>query len=179
MAANQPPWPRDWLMTDERMGERLWGAIGRVPAETGGVVFRHHSLDPDERAELGMKVARLASERKLVLAVSRDSRLAERLGAQLVHNPPSPTELAVSRSVHDDREALAAREADTALVFISPVFPTRSHPEATALGAERAAILAALAGCPAIAMGGMTFGKFWELGPAFHGWAAIDAWLES
>ena len=24
----------------------------------------------------------------------------------------------------------------------------------------------------------MTFGKFWELGHAFHGWAGIDAWLE-
>ena len=177
MAANQPPWPRDWLMTDERMGERLWEAIGRVPPETGGVVFRHHSLDPDKRAELGIEVARMASERKLVLAVSRDAELAERLGAQLVHNPSAPSELPVSRSVHDEREALAAREAGTALVFISAVFTTRSHPGGPALGAERATKLAELAGCPAIALGGMTFGRFWELGPAFHGWAAIDAWL--
>jgi len=178
MAANQSQWPRDWLMTDERMGERLWDAIGRVPTETGGIVFRHHSLDPDERAELGIKVARLASERKLALAVSRDPELAERLGAQLLHNPLAPTELPVSRSVHDEHEALAAREVDIALVFISPVFPTRSHPGAAALGTERAANLAALAACPAIALGGMTFGRFWELGPAFHGWAGIDAWLD-
>jgi thiamine monophosphate synthase len=179
MAANQPPWPRDWLMTDERMGEQLWGAIGRVPAETGGILFRHHSLGPEERAELGTKVAKLAKELKLTLAVSRDPLLAERLGAQLVHNPIAPTELPVSRSVHDEREALAAREDGTALVFISPVLPTRSHPGAAALGPERAAKLAELTGRPAIALGGMTFGRFWELGPAFHGWAAIDAWLES
>jgi len=179
MAANQPPWPRDWLMTDERMGERLWAAIGRVPVGTGGIVLRHYSLDPTERLELGTRVAALTHERRLVLAVARDRSLAERLGAQLVHNPVGSADLPFSLSVHDERDANAAREAEADLVFVSPIYPTRSHPGAVALGVERAARLAGMAGCPAIALGGMTFGKFWELGPAFHGWAGIDAWLES
>jgi thiamine-phosphate pyrophosphorylase len=179
MAVNQSPWPRDWLMTDERMGERLWDAMLRVPAGTGGIVFRHHSLGPAERLELGMRVAALAQERKLVLAVSRDPELAERMGAKLVHNPSEPSELPFSLSVHDEREAFAANEAGADLVFLSPVFPTRSHPGGAALGIERAAKLAQIAGRPAIALGGMTFGRFWELGPAFHGWAGIDAWLGS
>jgi thiamine-phosphate pyrophosphorylase len=178
MAANQPPWPRDWLMTDERMGERLWDAIGRVPAGTGGIVFRHYPLEPSERLELGSRVAALARERKLVLSVGRDFRLAEQLGAQLVHNPSKSSELPFSMAVHDEGEADTARQARADLAFVSPVFSTRSHLGATALGAQRATELAALAGCPAIALGGMTFGKFWELGPAFHGWAGIDAWLE-
>lgn len=178
MAANQPPWPRDWLMTDERLGERLWEAIGRVTAGTGGIVFRHYSLAPLERLELGKRVAALAQERKLVLAVAADVVLAKKLGARLVHNPPEAVDLPFSMAVHDGREACAARRAGTDLVFVSPVFPTRSHSGASVLGAERAAKLAEAAGCPAIALGGMTFGKFWELGPAFHGWAGIDAWLE-
>jgi thiamine-phosphate pyrophosphorylase len=178
MTANQPPWPRDWLMTDERMGERLWEAINRVPAGTGGIVFRHFTLDPAQRLGLGTQVAALAHERKLTLAVAGDSLLAEGLAAQLVHNPSGSTDLPFSRSVHDEREARAAREAGADLVFVSPVYPTRSHPGATALGAEQATRLAAMCGCPAIALGGMTFGKFWELGDAFHGWAGIDAWLE-
>ena len=177
MAANQPPWPRDWLMTDERMGERLWNAIGRVPAGAGGIVYRHYSLNPPERLELGRRVAMLAHERRLTLAVAGDSLLAEQLDAQLVHNPRGAANLAFSLSVHDEREALAARDARADLVFVSPVFPTHSHPAATVLGAEHAAKLATIAGCPAIALGGMTFGKYWELGPAFHGWAGIDAWL--
>jgi len=178
MAANQPPWPRDWLMTDERMGDRLWEAIGHVPVETGGVVFRHYSLGPVERLDLGKRVADIASARKLTLAVARDRQLAGNLGARLVHNPSEPGELPFSRPVHDEREAQAAREEGADLVFVSPIFPTRSHPNAPVLGVERAARLAEMAGCPAIALGGMTFGKFWELGPAFHGWAGIDAWLE-
>lgn len=178
MAANQPPWPRDWLMTDERMGDRLWVAIGRVPAGEGGIVFRHYSLEPAERFELGAQVAKLARERKLTLAVARDPLLAGQLGAALVHNPEGAGDLPFSLSVHNEREAQAARDAGADLVFVSPVFTTRSHPRAAALGAKRAAKLATMAGCPAIALGGMTFGKYWELGPAFHGWAGIDAWLD-
>jgi len=179
MAANQPPWPRDWLMTDERMGDRLWEAIGRVPPETGGIVFRHYSLDPSERLDVGKRVAALARERKVLLSVARDVSLAERLGAQMMHNPQAASHLPFSLSVHDEREAYAACEAEADLVFVSPIYPTRSHPAAAVLGPERAVKLAQIAGCPAIALGGMTFGKFWELGPAFHGWAGVDAWLRS
>jgi len=178
MAANQPQWPRHWLITDERMGERLWEAIGRVPTGAGGILFRHYSLAPADRLELGRRVAAIAEERKLLLGVAGDVVLAERLGAQLVHNPPDHGAMPFSLSVHDEREARAAHESGADLAFVSPVFPTRSHPGAAVLGVERAAQLAEFAGCPAIALGGMTFGRFWEIGPAFHGWAGIDAWLE-
>jgi len=179
MAANQPPWPRDWLMTDERMGDRLWDAIARVPSGTGGIVFRHLSLDPSDRLQLGRRVAGLAKERKLMLAVAGDLSLARQLDARLIHNPPQSSPMPFSCSVHDELEARAARSSGAALVFVSPVYPTRSHPGAEALGVKRASRLAEISGCPAIALGGMTFGKFWELGPAFHGWAGIDAWLVS
>ena len=165
-------------MTDERMGDGLWDAIGRVPPDTGGIVFRHYALRGPERLALGKRVAELAEKRKLFLAVAGDRLLADQLGAQLVHNPQGAGELPFSRSVHDEQEALDARRAGASLVFVSPLYPTRSHPETVTLGPERAARLAEIAGCPAIALGGMTFGRFWTLGAAFHGWAAIDAWLE-
>jgi thiamine-phosphate pyrophosphorylase len=179
MAAIQPSWPRDWLMTDERMGERLWDAIARIPVGTGGIVFRHYSLDASDRLQLGKRVAELAQERKLMLAVARDTSLARRLSARLVHNPSQAGAMSFSCSVHDEREARKAKASGADLVFVSPVYPTRSHPGADALGVQCATRLAEIAGCPAIALGGMTFGKFWELGPAFHGWAGIDAWLDA
>jgi thiamine-phosphate pyrophosphorylase len=163
-------------MTDERLGDRLWMAIEALPAGAG-IVFRHYSLGPAERHELGKRMAALAHERKLKLAVARDPLLAGQLGADLVHNPSSACGSPISLSVHNEREALAAREAGVDLVFISPVFPTRSHPGAASLGIDRATRLAAMVDCPAIALGGMTFGRFWELGSAFHGWAGIDAWV--
>lgn len=180
MAANQPPWPREWLMTDERMGDQLWEAIDRLPAG-GGIVFRHLGLAPSQRFELGRQVAGLARTRDMVLAVARDISLADRLGAHLVHNPSGMSGLPFSSAVHDERQADVAREARAALIFVSPVFPTRSHPEAAALGVDRAIRLAERAGCPAIALGGMSRQSFEALETAlpgaFHGYAGIDCWL--
>jgi thiamine-phosphate pyrophosphorylase len=181
MAANQPPWPREWLMTDERLGERLWQAINALPTGAG-IVFRHYATPEDERARLAKLVAQLCRERRLMLAVARDVFLADSLDAQLIHNPVGDSgDLPCSMAVHDDREALAAKAADAALTFVAPIFATNSHPGAPVLGAEPAADLARLAGCPAIALGGMNAKRFAELDAAhpgvFHGYAGIDCWL--
>jgi len=177
MATNQPSWPRAWLMTDERMGDRLWDAIGRLPVG-GGIIFRHYSLPADQRLALGRKVAELANANRQLLAVGRSATLAELLGARLMHNPAAPTALPLSLSVHDELDAKAARERGAALVFVSPVFPTNSHPEAPALGIGEACRLADIAGCAAIALGGMSRFRFESLDAAFHGFGGIDCWLE-
>ena len=182
MAANQPLWPRQWLMTDERIGERLWEAIDRLPRGEGGIVFRHYGLERDDRAKLGARIANAARERDLLLAVADSALLAERLGAALLHNPGGPASLPICLSVHDEVDAARARALGTALAFISPVHGTRSHPGAPSLGADQAALLARQLDCPAIALGGMNGARFDELEQAypglFYGFAGIDCWLE-
>jgi thiamine-phosphate pyrophosphorylase len=164
-------------MTDERLGDRLWDAVDGLPAG-GGIIFRHYSLVEADRVELGLELARRAGERGLVFGVAGSRKLAEQLGAALVHNPKGPGELPASMAVHNEAEARAAREAGAALAFIAPVFMTRSHPDRPALGADRAVELAALAGCPAIALGGMDEVRFGALGErGFYGYAGIDCWL--
>lgn len=161
-------WPTAWLMTDPRLGDRLWAILSRMPAGSG-VVLRDLAI--------GEEVARICRERALVLTVSRDVALSKRLGAVLVHNPVGATALPFSRSVHDEVEARQAKAEGAALVFVSPVYLTRSHPGAAALGVDEAQRLAAIAGVPAIALGGMDKAKFDALPPRdFHGWAGIDAW---
>ena len=182
MAANQPPWPREWLMTDERIGDQLWDVVESLPAGAG-IVFRHYSLVQSQRLELGAMLARRAKERDLVLAVAGSRRLAETLDAAVVHNPDVSGSLPSSMAVHDEREARAAREAGAVLAFIAPVFLTRSHAGAPALGTDRALALARIAGCPAIALGGMDRLRFAQLESAhpgaFHGYAGIDCWLKN
>ena len=183
MAANQPSWPRRWLMTDERIGDRLWQAIDHLPAGDGGIVFRHHRLSDAERLQLGLKVARIARERGLAMAVSRSKELARQLAADLVHNPAGDRGLPISLAVHNEIEAEDARRHEAALVFISPVYATRSHPGTAILGPEKSAELARLAACPAIALGGMNEARFEELATAFpglfRGYAGIDCWLDA
>lgn len=179
MIARQRDWPRAWLMTDERMGEKLWTAIDRMPIKHSGIVFRHHSLAKDVRATLAQRIADICHRRSLALAVAGNEDLALTVGAHLVHNPPEPPmRLPFSRSVHSVEEAEAARSAGAAIVFVSPVYSTTSHPGEKPLGRPRARRIAQAAGVPAIALGGMDALKFARLQrDGFYGWAGIDAWL--
>jgi thiamine-phosphate pyrophosphorylase len=165
-------------MTDERLGEALWEAVDRLP-EGAGIVLRHYSLDASARAALAGAIADQVHSRGIMLAVAGDASLARRIGATLVHNPGGDTRgLPFSRSVHNLHEAAAARADGAALIFVSPVHPTRSHPDAEPLGPEQAISIAKAAGVPAIALGGVNEKNFGALERgAFYGWAGIDAWL--
>lgn len=165
-----------WLMTDERLGRRLFEAIRRVPPG-GGVILRHDRLHPERRAVLARDVADACRARGLALGVAGDAALAKAVRADLVHRPLADTDLPVSLPVHDEGEARTARERGAAMVFVSPVFATQSHPEGEPLGIERAARLAAMSGCPAIALGGMDEKLFGTLPDVFAGWAGIGAFL--
>jgi thiamine monophosphate synthase len=179
MTSRQRPWPRAWLMTDERMGERLWEAIDRLPIKHAGIVFRHYSLMPEARRALAGRVADICHRRSLALAIAADAGLARMLGADLVHNPAEPAiDLPFSRSVHSIEEAEAARADGAALVFVSPIYPTSSHPGRKPLYRPQAVRIAKAAGTHAIALGGMDEFKFARLErDGFYGWAGIDAWL--
>jgi thiamine-phosphate pyrophosphorylase len=159
------------------MGDRLWNAIARVP-DGAGIVFRHYSLPPVERALLAHHIAETVRPPTVTLAIAADVELAKQVGADLVHNPNSITDLPFSRSVHNVEEAKAARLAGAALVFVSPVFATRSHPERPPLRREQAARIARAAAVPAIALGGVNAESFPPLERAgFYGWAGIAAWM--
>jgi thiamine-phosphate pyrophosphorylase len=177
MIARQRPWPRAWLMTDERMGERLWTAIDRLPAGSG-IVFRHYSMPPDTRAMLAERIAEFCHRQGLTLAVAGDAGLARSIGADLVHNPTRSSGLPFSRSIHSMAESETAKAEGASLVFVSAVFATRSHPGREPLGVAEATEIARAAAVPAIALGGMTAPKFTQLErEGFYGWAGIDGWL--
>lgn len=178
MQTRQTDWPREWLMTDERMGGRLWTAIDRLTGNHAGIVFRHYAAAADIRAALARRVADICHRRGFTLAVA-DEELARSLNADLVHNPSDlPSDLPFSRSVHSIEEAEKAKADGAALVFVSPVHPTRSHPNRKPLGKPLALRIARAASAPAIALGGMDRRKAAGLiRDGFHGWAGIDAWL--
>jgi len=160
--------PQCWLMTDERMGDGLWAALRRLPPGSG-VVFRHYSLGPAERRALFRRVRRAARARRLLLSVARPKGIGRGDGA---HGGPRP---ALTWPAHNRVEAVAGARTHATL-FVSPLFPTRSHPGARSLGPARAAAIARGLGMPVVALGGMTPQRFRRVRPlGFDGWAAIDA----
>lgn len=165
------PLPRLWLMTDERQGEALWAALERLP-RGAGIVFRHYGLAPRERRRTFERVRTVARRRGLVVLLAGDARGWKADG---LHGSRRPT----SAPAHDLPQIRAAERAGARLLFVSPVFATRSHPGTKPLGRVRFGLLVRQARLPVIALGGLTAKRARSLRPmGIHGWAAIDAWTD-
>ena len=166
--------PRIWLVTDERQGEALLPAVARLP-EGAGILFRHYSLPERERRTLFDSIRAAGGERLLLLA--GPPALAKDWSADGWHGWDEGEGLR-SASVHDLAEIRRAESLGATLLFLAPVYPTRSHPDAPTLGVERFAALAAQTRLPVIALGGVAADNAPELlARGAHGWAAVDAWL--
>jgi thiamine-phosphate pyrophosphorylase len=187
--------PTLWLFTDPlRLADPL-AAIARLPAGPGapfcaGVVYRPA---PDaglaaERLRLGRRIAALCRARGIALVVAGDWRLAARIGAGVhlragdLRRPGRITKGPVTAAAHDAaelRRACGGRPVSHGkkpdLVFLSPVFPTASHPGAPALGPSRWARLARGAPCAVAALGGVTGNTAKNLPRFCAGYGAIGA----
>lgn len=176
MRRRHPPIPPLWLMTDERMGEGLWRALERLPRGSG-VVLRHYGLATHVRRQLAARVAAVARKRGLTLVIAGGGAGIRGAG---IHNARQPARLSLrTASAHNRREAIAAVRSRADAVFVSPIFPTRSHPGAGALGPVRFGLMVRGLRVPIIALGGMNAGRGRRLRAlGSSGWAAIDAWLD-
>jgi thiamine-phosphate pyrophosphorylase len=171
------PLPRLWLMTDERQGDQLWNALRRLP-RGAGIVFRHYGLPLAERRKLFDAVKRRARARGQSVLLAGPSRLARSWGAAGSHDPGRRPGL-TSSSAHSVRELRAAEAAGARFVFVSPVFPTDSHPGARVLGQSGFARIARQARIPVIALGGVDASRARGLKAlGAYGWAAINAWTK-
>ena len=163
--------PRFWLMTDERQSVGLFDAVARLPAGAG-VVFRHYRLGEVARRDLFERV-RAAHAGLLLLA--GPAVQARDWGADGSHGR-GPGRGLRSAPVHSQAEIRSAERAGAALLFLSPVYPTRSHPGAQGLGLARFAWLARRTPLPVIALGGMNAARGRRLASfGAYGWAGIDA----
>lgn len=173
--------PRLWLFTDARRLPDPLPAIARLPVGRAGVVFRHDGAR--DRANLGRAVAQLCRARRLILVVAGDSRLAAALGAGMhlrggrfpdSRRPPG----ILTSSAHDVRQVRLAAQVGAKVIFLSPAFPTASHPGSAALGPLRWSAIARHAPRRAVvaALGGVDGGSVRRLPPRWCGAAgAIGA----
>ena len=143
----------------------------------GGIVFRHYGWPTDKRLALFRTLEALCRRRGLLLVASRLRR--PRGG---VHRPCGDRARAagglVTAAAHDRREVIRAFAQGADLVFLSPVFPTRSHPGAPTLGPMRFGLIARAAPGPVLALGGVGRREAAQLKSlGAFGFGAIDYWL--
>lgn len=179
-ARRGPRPPILWLFTDTARLPDPRPAARRLPAGISGIVLRHDS-HPD-RAAIGRDLARICRARRLTLVVAGDARLAAALGAGVHLRSgrwpgmvrPRRYGLIVTSSAHTVADLHRARANGATVAFLSPAFPTLSHPGEAALGPSRWLRLAAKARMPVAALGGLDGGNIRRL-PGCAGAAAISA----
>lgn len=155
--------PELWLISDERNDAELEHALRWLPRGSG-FIYRHYHLSTDERIARFATLARIAEARGHTIVVAGDG-----------YGPPATLkrrDILRLATAHTLREIGHVNRADADAVLLSPVFPTRSHPNAKALGPARFRLLARYAKAPVIALGGMTRHRAKML--RWPRWAAID-----
>lgn len=176
-------WPSLWLVTDP---QRLPDPLPAAAALPRGSGILARGAGPG----LLVRLAALARRRRLVLLVAADgcAALAVRAGLHLPDRRPSHGMLPFLRArragapgamltiaAHGGAASAArARRLRPDLVFLSPIFATRSHPGAAALGPLRWVAAARRLGVPAIALGGVGAGTAARVPRRAAGVAAID-----
>lgn len=183
----RPPLPRLHAVTDERVARRAdLDLVARELAAGGGAGLAFHargrSLSGLEHYELAVRLsacppAYLFVNDRLDIALA-----AGAAGVQLTAGSLAPGVARrlgpawwIGKSVHDLREAEAARASGADYLLVGPVFATATHPDRAPLGLERLREIAAL-GMPVVAIGGVTSERVAELRTVgAYGVAAIRA----
>jgi thiamine-phosphate pyrophosphorylase len=168
--------PDLWLLSDERNDATLEDALRRLPRGSG-FIYRHYHLPDSERIARWFLLRRIARARGHVMVLADSSLTAREWGADGIYGAPRalyPTtgDLLTLATAHDLAEIALANRMRADAVLLSPAFPTRSHPDAEALGPLRFRLLASYALMPVIALGGMNGTTARRL--QWPRWAAID-----
>jgi thiamine-phosphate pyrophosphorylase len=161
-------------MTDERLGGGLLPALRKLP-KGSGVIFRHYSMAKKERRALFGLVRRIAKARRLMLLLAGNAQQARAWRADGWHGRSRGAGIHTA-PVHSIRERIVAERSGAALILVSPIHATRSHPGKRGLGPTGLGRIARGSTTPIIALGGMNAKNARALvGFGIHGWAAIDA----
>jgi thiamine-phosphate pyrophosphorylase len=179
-ARNGRPLPRAFFFTDPDRTKNLLGIIARLP-RGWGVIYRHFGAA--NRFSVGEALARACRQRGLILLVSADPALAQRIRADGVHWPEARLRGVRLRSPHfietasaHSRAAIArARALGLDAAIVSTIFPSRSPTAKRAMGALRFRLIARGSALPVYALGGVNAHNAATAMSGAAGWAAIDA----
>lgn len=179
MPPRHPKLPDLWLVTDARNDHALERVLERLPRGSG-VIFRHYHLSGPARRARFDELRRAAHQRGHLIVLSGSPPEARKWRADGAYGDPArlasgPALLRLA-TAHSLREIAAARRCRADAVLLSPVFNTRSHPGAKALGPVRFRLMARLSPPPVIALGGMNPRRARLL--KWCKWAAIDGFCD-
>lgn len=145
------------------------------------VILRDYQMP--QRTAFARRLKSICDARRLKLIIGADVALAHAIKADGVHMPTwfSPgkqalASLIVTASCHSTLEMERAAQLGATIAFLSPAFPTDSHPGKAHLGSRQFQKTAAAAPIPVMGLGGVDATNAARIaGPNVVGFGAIGA----
>ncbi len=159
------------LLTDSKRFDNQQAMLNCIDqALEGGVdtvVLREKHLDSAKLLSIASKLRMITHNHHAKLIIHSQADIAKAVAADGVHvdaaSIPDISQMKrwlgdtflVSASCHDELELKLAEQQGADFCFLSPVFPTQSHPNTPSLGVETFLQLASSVNMPVIALGGI------------------------
>lgn len=179
-ARNGRSLPRAWFMTDPKRTPKPERIVEKLPPGFG-VIYRHYGAK--DRFEVGARLAAICRRRRLMLLVSADPALAQRVRADGVHWPEGRLKGVRLRhphwietaSAHSPRAIGKAQHFAADAAILSAVFASASRSAGAPMEALRFREIARSAPLPVYALGGVTHRNAARAMIHAAGWASIEA----
>ena len=157
--------------------------VARNLPKGAAIILRDYRLP--QRQALARRLKSICAARGLLLIIGADPDLAQAVEADGLHMPSwyrsksaAPQDIIVTTACHRGEDLEEANRFGADVSFLSPVFPTPSHPGQDHLGAQTFRALAAASPLPVLALGGVDERNAEALaGPNIVGLGAIEAFL--
>ncbi len=134
-----------FFFTDSRKVFNYEETLAKLPKNTF-VVIREYDLQNNLRLDFAQKIKKLAQARSLKILVGKDFSLAQNINANGVHfsdydklpfsllKKNRRKDFIFSLACHSLKSVLRAQKLKPSIIFISPIFPTTSHPKQKNIG---------------------------------------------
>lgn len=134
--------PKMFFFTDRKRIANVFDVVENLP-ENSAIIIREYDLKADERLSFAKQIIVIAHRKNLKVLVGKDWNLAEEIGADGVHFsdldqdfmiPKNRHKLILSYSCHQTESIIKAEKLNVDLVFYSPIFASKSHPNQQPVG---------------------------------------------
>lgn len=159
------------FFTDRKRCKDLTTIIKKLP-KNSAVIFREYDLDDKNREKLAREILTICKEKNHKILIGKNLDLARKLHADGVHfsdNDILPSEVFLHKknnlqigskfifsfACHNFLSVVKSHRLPVDLIFISPIFATKSHEATPALGLQTLSKIVRFSKKPVFALGGI------------------------
>lgn len=178
------------FFTDRKRCANLSLAITKLP-KNSAVIFREYDLESDEREILAREIIAICRKENHKILIGKNLALARKLRADGIHfsdrdklplqiqsHQNHPREFIFSFACHNFLSVIKSQSLKPNIIFISPIFKTKSHPNIAPIGLMQLSKITRHSKIPIFALGGVNKKNFYTLKKlGTQGFGAIENFI--